>query len=190
MFHTNLTFNNKNKEAVSNCITVLLTFSIYPFSSAFWFSISYEGDWIDFPPFFQKGNIFCEVLYTFLQVKPLLQWGVLWEERIYSKGSRFFPFGVDLSSKGRQSDQRVVSFQNLLVPFKLRLALVAQLDASRTGDKEVAGLIPAVSDNILSWRLIMKYFLLSFPPFRRFKKCSCQFLAKECAQVLVNSLDG
>ena len=36
--------------------------------------------------------------------------------------------------------------------------------------------------NILSWRLIMKYFLLSFSPFRWFKKGSCQFLAKECAQ--------
>ena len=34
----------------------------------------------------------------------------------------------------------------------------------------------------LSWRLIMKYFLRSFSPFRWFKKGSCQFLAKECAQ--------
>ena len=31
-------------------------------------------------------------------------------------------------------------------------------------------------------RLIMKYFLRSFSPFRWFKKGSCQFLAKECAQ--------
>ena len=36
--------------------------------------------------------------------------------------------------------------------------------------------------NILSWRLIMKCFLRSFSPFRWFKKDSCQFLAKECAQ--------
>ena len=35
--------------------------------------------------------------------------------------------------------------------------------------------------NILSWRLIIKYFLRSFSPFRWFKKGSCQFLAKECA---------
>ena len=28
----------------------------------------------------------------------------------------------------------------------------------------------------------MKYFLRSFSPFRCFKKGSCQFLAKECAQ--------
>ena len=41
---------------------------------------------------------------------------------------------------------------------------------------------PYLIFNILSWRLIMKYFLRSFSPFRWFKKGSCQFLAKECAQ--------
>ena len=51
-----------------------------------------------------------------------------------------------------------------------------------TGDQEVAGSTPAEVGNILSWRLIMKYFLGSFSPFRWFKKGSCQFLAKECAQ--------
>ena len=51
-----------------------------------------------------------------------------------------------------------------------------------TGDQEVAGSPPAEVGNILSWRLIMKYFLWSFSPFRCFKKGSCQFLAKECAQ--------
>ena len=51
-----------------------------------------------------------------------------------------------------------------------------------TGDQEVAGSTPAKVGNILSWRLIMKYFLRSFSPFRWFKKSSCQFLAKECAQ--------
>ena len=59
---------------------------------------------------------------------------------------------------------------------------VAQLDARPTGDQEVAGSTPAEVGNILSWRLIMKYFLRSFSPFRWFKKGSCQFLAKECAQ--------
>ena len=52
----------------------------------------------------------------------------------------------------------------------------------RTGDQEVAGSTPAEVGNILSWRLIMKYFLRSFSPFSWFKKGSCQFLAKECAQ--------
>ena len=51
-----------------------------------------------------------------------------------------------------------------------------------TGDQEVAGSTPAEVGNILSWRLIMKYFLRSFSLFRWFKKGSCQFLAKECAQ--------
>ena len=51
-----------------------------------------------------------------------------------------------------------------------------------TGDQEVVGSTPAEVGNILSWRLIMKYFLRSFSPFRWFKKGSCQFLAKECAQ--------
>ena len=41
------------------------------------------------------------------------------------------------------------------------------------------GFNPAEIGNILSWRSIMKYFLRSFSPF---KKGSCQFLAKECAQ--------
>ena len=61
-------------------------------------------------------------------------------------------------------------------------ASVARLDARPTGDQEVAGSTPAEVGNILSWRLIMKYFLRSFSPFRWFKKGSCQFLAKECAQ--------
>ena len=51
-----------------------------------------------------------------------------------------------------------------------------------TGDQEVAGSTPAEVGNILSWKLIMKYFLQSLSPFRWFKKGSCQFLAEECAQ--------
>ena len=51
-----------------------------------------------------------------------------------------------------------------------------------TGDQEVAGSTPAEVGNILSGRLIMKYFLRSFSPFRWFKKGICHFLAKECAQ--------
>ena len=62
-------------------------------------------------------------------------------------------------------------------------ASMAQLDApSDWRPDEVAGSTPAEVGNILSWRLIMKYFLRSFSPFRWFKKGSCQFLAKECAQ--------
>ena len=49
--------------------------------------------------------------------------------------------------------------------YVVELASVAQLDARPTGDQEVAGSNPAKVGNILSWRLIMKYFLLSFSPF-------------------------
>ena len=40
---------------------------------------------------------------------------------------------------------------------------MAQLYARPTGDQEVAGSTPAEVGNILSWRLITKYFLRSFP---------------------------
>ena len=65
-----------------------------------------------------------------------------------------------------------------------KLASVGQLDAHPTDDQEVAGSTPRRVGNILSWRWIMNYFLRSFYPFRWFKKGSCQFLAKECAQYL------
>ena len=42
--------------------------------------------------------------------------------------------------------------------------MAAQSDACPTGDQEVTGSIVG-SDIILSWRLIMKYFLWSFSPF-------------------------
>ena len=61
---------------------------------------------------------------------------------------------------------------------------MAQSDVRPTGDQEVVGSTPAGSSNILSWRLIMKYFY-SHP----LKKDSCQFHVKECAQVLVDSLE-
>ena len=47
----------------------------------------------------------------------------------------------------------------------MSLASVVQLDVHPTGDQEVAGSTPAKVSSILSWRLIMKYFLviLSLP---------------------------
>ena len=47
-----------------------------------------------------------------------------------------------------------------------RLALVAQLDVRPTGDRGIAGTTFAKVGNILYWRLIRKYFLQSFSPFR------------------------
>ena len=53
-----------------------------------------------------------------------------------------------------------------VMSWKNEPASVAQLDVRPTGDQEVAGSTPAEVGNILSWRLIMKYFLRSFSPFR------------------------
>ena len=69
----------------------------------------------------------------------------------------------------------------------MKTALMAQLDGHPTGDLEVGGFDPCQVGNILSWRLIMTYFLWSFSPFRRFKKGSCQFLPKEYAQYRLTS---
>ena len=44
----------------------------------------------------------------------------------------------------------------------LQLAFVAQSDVYPTSDQEVVGSNPARTGNILSWRMIIKYFLLSF----------------------------
>ena len=45
---------------------------------------------------------------------------------------------------------------------------------------------PCWISNILSWRLIVKYFLWSFSPFQWLKKGSCQCLANECTQYWVD----
>ena len=68
-------------------------------------------------------------------------------------------------------------------------ALVAQLDVHPASDQMITGSIPTGSGNIVSWRLVMKYSQLSFFHLRWFKKGSCQFLVKECVQVLVNCLE-
>ena len=57
---------------------------------------------------------------------------------------------------------------------------VAQSDACSTGGQEVVS-SRLQSGPLLSLRLIMKSFLLSFSPFRWFKKGGCQLLAKECS---------
>ena len=63
-------------------------------------------------------------------------------------------------------------------------ASVAQSNGHLTGDQEVPGKIPA--KNILSWRLIMKYFLLSFCPSADSRRAVS---GKDCAQVLVYRLE-
>ena len=65
---------------------------------------------------------------------------------------------------------------------KKKPASAAQLDALPTGDQEVVGLTRARSVTSFRGDFIMKCFLRSISLFRCFKKGSCQFLAKECAQ--------
>ena len=62
---------------------------------------------------------------------------------------------------------------------------MAQLDAHSTSDQEVAGSIPAGSSNIISWGWITLE-ISSTVLLNWIKKDSCQFLAKEYAQVLFN----
>ena len=61
-------------------------------------------------------------------------------------------------------------------------ATMAHLDARPTGDLGIAGSTPAGSATFFRGDLIMKFFLRPFSPFRLFKKGSCRFLTKECAQ--------
>ena len=63
-----------------------------------------------------------------------------------------------------------------------KLASVAQLDVRLTGDQEVEGFDPCRVGNILSWRLRNIFYGHSLSLFGWFKKGSCQFLVKECAQ--------
>ena len=67
-------------------------------------------------------------------------------------------------------------------------ASVAQLDARQTGDQEVAGSTPAEVGNILSWRLIMKYILWSFSPFR-FQEGQLSVSGERMCTILVNCLE-
>ena len=57
-----------------------------------------------------------------------------------------------------------IEFALMLHTYTEMPASVAQSDVRQTGDQVVAP-ISAVSGNILSWRLTMKYFLRSFTPF-------------------------
>ena len=66
-------------------------------------------------------------------------------------------------------------------------------DACPTGGQEVMGSIPTGSVNILSWRLIMKYFLGSIwghsLPLADSRWAVVRFWQKDCVQVLVNGLE-
>ena len=58
-----------------------------------------------------------------------------------------------------------------------------------TGDQEVAGSTPAEVGNILSWRLIMKYFLRSFSPFSLIQEGQLSVSGERMCTILVNRLE-
>ena len=55
---------------------------------------------------------------------------------------------------------------------------VGQSDARTTGDQEVACVVPSGSGNILSWRLIMKYFYGHSLPYADLRRSVGGFLRK------------
>ena len=65
---------------------------------------------------------------------------------------------------------------------------MAQLDARPTGDQKVAGSTPAEVGNILSWRLIMKYFLQSFS-LPLIQEGQLSVSGERMCTILVNRLD-
>ena len=101
--------------------------------------------------------------------------GVSWKQRI-----KFYPLVNVAGRKNKLLFANVAGRRNKLLFAKrikfYPLANVTERNNNRprwlswmrrpTGDQEVAGSIPAEVGNILSWRLIVKYFLRSFSPFR------------------------
>ena len=78
--------------------------------------------------------------------------------KICYQGSKLFPFRVDSFSLPHE---QIISIQK-------KTCRPRWLSRMRrpTGDQEVAGSTPAEVGNILSWRLIMKYFRRPFSHFR------------------------
>ena len=71
--------------------------------------------------------------------------------------------GYGLEMLGRFSS---ILYKGEFPQAKLHLKWIHFSTSLLQGDQEVAGSTPAEVGNILSWRLITKYFLRSFSPFR------------------------
>ena len=67
---------------------------------------------------------------------------------------------------------------------------MAQLDARPTSDQEVAGSTPAgLVGNILSWRMILKYFLRSFFSLLLVQEGQLSISGERMCAILFNRLD-
>ena len=119
-----------------------------------------------FSAIFYKGENF--VISSLLSCTQSPFWkGTYYKKNEFAPtGSKFFLFIVGPFSEWRWNNFDIgASLESVLLRLNHKYpepASVAQLDARPTGDKEVAGSTPAEAGNILSWRLIMKYFLRSF----------------------------
>ena len=68
-------------------------------------------------------------------------------------------------------------------------ASVAQLDARPTGDQEVAGSTPAEVVNIISWRLIMKFFSTVILSLLLIQEGQLSVSGERMCTILVNRLE-
>ena len=75
--------------------------------------------------------------------------------------------------------------RSLILYKHVRPALVAQLDAPSDWRPGVAGSTPIEVGNILSWRLIMKYYLRSFFPLPLIQEGQLSVSGKRMCAILV-----
>ena len=86
---------------------------------------------------------------------------------------------MDPKTKGKRKVQGVPQSQTAALPrHQEEPASVASFDALSDWRPGVTGSIPAEVGNILSWRLIMEYFLWSFSPFPDSRRAVVSFWRK------------
>ena len=78
---------------------------IYMYLNLFYFlNIKKNGyAWQIFYHFVSKRHNFCDFLFAFVYTSSLLRKGFLTRKEFAPLGSKFFPFRVELFSKGRQT---------------------------------------------------------------------------------------
>lgn len=68
---------------------------------------------------FSKKDNFCDFWFAFLYTKPLLKWGLLWNQRIYSPGSKCFPLRVNpINKRSKNISATVASLAGVSILLK------------------------------------------------------------------------
>ena len=113
--------------------------------------------------------------HSWLTLWPLSFWS-----RLFHLGLVKCPLlhGISISFENRTAKQCRSRWHISAVSALLTKVHVTALVCSAGMVKKM----PLDQKHVLSWRLIVKYFLRLFSAFRWCKKGSCQFLVKECAQ--------